>query len=100
MFQVLSLLALLNPAQDILTPLAACQRGERERGGISGEESDGMLNAKRAAECTEKQGNKEKKVVVVGGGFAGISAARRLRGWGYQVLVLEAQNRSGGRVWT
>ncbi len=99
-FQVLSLLALLNPAQDILTPLAACQRGEGERGGICGEESDGMLNAKRPAEGTEKQGKKEKKIVVVGGGFAGISAARRLRGWGYQVLVLEAQNRSGGRVWT
>ena len=40
------------------------------------------------------------KVVVVGAGFAGVAAARRLRGWGYEVVVMEAQNRTGGRVWS
>jgi monoamine oxidase len=38
-------------------------------------------------------------VVVVGGGFAGLTAARRLTQAGKSVLVLEARNRVGGRVW-
>ncbi|MBD0706929.1 monoamine oxidase [Streptomyces sp. CBMA291] len=39
-------------------------------------------------------------VIVVGAGFAGISAARDLRDQGYSVLVLEARSRIGGRTWT
>ncbi len=30
----------------------------------------------------------------------GMSAARQLRNWGYQVVVLEGRNRPGGRVYT
>jgi monoamine oxidase len=39
-------------------------------------------------------------VIVVGGGFAGVTAAREaaLRGW--SVLLLEARDRLGGRTWT
>jgi len=39
-------------------------------------------------------------VVVIGGGFAGITAARDLQKRGYDVLVLEARDRLGGRTWT
>jgi monoamine oxidase len=39
-------------------------------------------------------------VVVVGAGFAGITAARELRRQGHHVLVLEARDRIGGRTWT
>src|SRR5215210_4241246 len=39
-------------------------------------------------------------VVVVGAGFGGLTAARALRRKGKSVLVLEANNRPGGRVWT
>src|SRR3954465_3721256 len=37
-------------------------------------------------------------VVVVGAGFAGLSAAARLSGRGARVLVLEARSRLGGRA--
>lgn len=39
-------------------------------------------------------------VVVIGAGFAGLSAARRLVDAGETVLVLEARDRVGGRVHT
>src|SRR5919198_1389727 len=39
-------------------------------------------------------------VVVIGGGFAGVTAARDLRWRGYRVLILEARDRLGGRTWT
>ncbi len=39
-------------------------------------------------------------VVVIGGGFAGVTAARELRQRGYSVLILEARDRLGGRTWT
>ncbi|WP_370681768.1 flavin monoamine oxidase family protein [Comamonas sp. GB3 AK4-5] len=39
-------------------------------------------------------------VVVLGAGLAGMLAAIELRNAGYQVSVLEYQNRAGGRCWT
>lgn len=39
-------------------------------------------------------------VVVVGAGFAGISAAKTLKELKYSVVVLEASHRVGGRAWT
>src|SRR5689334_22583528 len=36
--------------------------------------------------------------IVIGGGFAGLSAAARLAGRGARVLVLEARSRLGGRA--
>ena len=40
------------------------------------------------------------RVVVVGGGFAGLSAALILRMYGCQVALYEATARLGGRVWS
>ena len=39
-------------------------------------------------------------VCVIGAGYAGLTAARRLRQAGRSVVVLEARNRVGGRIWT
>src|SRR5579883_81739 len=39
-------------------------------------------------------------VVIIGGGFAGVTAARELRKQGQRVLILEARDRLGGRTWT
>jgi monoamine oxidase len=41
-----------------------------------------------------------RKVIVVGAGLAGLTAAYELAAWGHDVTVLEAQNRPGGRVYT
>lgn len=41
-----------------------------------------------------------KKVIVVGAGFAGLAAAYELTSAGYEVLVIEARDRVGGRVHT
>jgi len=40
----------------------------------------------------------KKRVVVVGAGFAGLAAAFELKSAGYDVTVVEARNRVGGRV--
>jgi monoamine oxidase len=41
-----------------------------------------------------------KKVIVIGAGLAGLTAAYELTQAGHDVMVLEARNRAGGRVLT
>lgn len=43
---------------------------------------------------------KQQRVLVIGAGIAGITAARDLKAAGYDVVVLEARPRVGGRIWT
>lgn len=39
-------------------------------------------------------------VIVVGAGISGLAAANQLKKMNYKVLVLEARDRVGGRIWT
>jgi monoamine oxidase len=48
----------------------------------------------------ERRPGARKQVVVLGAGMAGLVAAYELKRQGHDVVVLEAQNRVGGRVYT
>jgi monoamine oxidase len=53
--------------------------------------------------CTDEPAVRRKRrgrVIVVGAGIAGLSAARRLHDEGLEVSILEARDRVGGRIWT
>jgi len=40
------------------------------------------------------------RVIIIGAGISGLAAANRLDELGYNVTILEARNRLGGRIWT
>lgn len=42
----------------------------------------------------------QKNILIVGAGLAGLAAAHKLKSLGHKVLVLEARDRIGGRIWT
>jgi len=61
----------------------------------------GTLPATSNASPTERSGSgSDYDVIVIGGGFCGITAARECRRRGYRTLVLEARDRLGGRTFT
>jgi monoamine oxidase len=45
-------------------------------------------------------GSVGERVLVIGAGIAGLAAAQSLKRTGFQVTVLEARDRVGGRIWT
>jgi monoamine oxidase len=66
-----------------------------------GMEAMGLLARPAAAEPFElPPAPSGKKVVILGAGIAGLVAAYEMRKTGWDVTVLEARDRIGGRVWT
>lgn len=61
--------------------------------------ASGSASAQTAASANKMPGV-DYDVIVVGGGFAGVTASRNARAKGYRVLLLEARNRLGGRTFT
>lgn len=55
---------------------------------------------KSSEESASDQGNESKKVLILGAGMSGLSAAAVLKAQGFTPLVLEARDRVGGRTWT
>lgn len=58
--------------------------------------ASGALAAGRVPDA--RAGDERADVIVVGAGFSGLAAARRLKKKGASVIVVEARNRVGGRV--
>jgi len=62
--------------------------------------SRALLTGLTAAGGTSLAQSTGKRVVVIGAGMAGLTAAQTLQGRGHNVLLLEARDRIGGRIWT
>lgn len=45
-------------------------------------------------------GTVKKRILVIGAGIAGLAAAQELHKQGHEVVVVEARERIGGRIWT
>lgn len=58
----------------------------------------------RSVLAGEREGNAtasgKKRIVVIGAGLAGLAAARELQKRGHEVVIVEARDRIGGRIWT
>ena len=63
----------------------------------------GLLNAPPASAepfALPRGAGRGRKVVILGAGIAGLVSAYELQRAGWDVTVLEARDRIGGRVWT
>ena len=63
-------------------------------------ESEDCVTYARYADRRAFMRNTEYDVLVVGAGAAGLSAGRLLAEAGQRVVIMEARNRIGGRIWT
>jgi monoamine oxidase len=61
-----------------------------------------MLYSQLATACEEEEPvtPNGKKVIVIGSGIAGLAAARELQAGGFEVVILEARDKAGGRIRT
>ena len=59
--------------------------------------TSGACNGK---EIDKTMASSKRRVVVIGAGLAGLAAAWELQKQGHEVLVVEARDRFGGRIWT
>lgn len=60
----------------------------------------GLIPEANAKPLNLQRNKANKKIIILGAGLAGMSSAYELTKLGYEVTVLEARNRPGGRIWT
>jgi monoamine oxidase len=58
----------------------------------------GLLLSNRSAQPTVAQSSDRQRIVIIGGGFAGLACGHEMLAAGYDVKILEARTRLGGRV--
>ena len=63
-------------------------------------EDDESEGGSEGGSTGEPTGGPSKRVLVLGAGLAGLTAAYELQLHGYEVTILEVRDRVGGRVWT
>jgi monoamine oxidase len=83
------------------------QSGFNRRNALKAAAMGGLIAASSAspapaspAPAAPKRGHASYDVIILGGGFAGTTAARELGQAGYRCLILEARNRLGGRTFS
>jgi monoamine oxidase len=59
-----------------------------------------MLMVSVNSACSNQPQGYKKRIVVIGAGLAGLATAQELHRKGYEVIVVEARERIGGRIWT
>jgi monoamine oxidase len=64
------------------------------------ERENAIFALKAIAKSARHMAKNEFEVVIIGGGAAGVAAARRLHEAGVEALIVEARDRLGGRAWT
>ncbi len=60
----------------------------------------GMLPHAPVNDIPSEPTNKQKKIIILGAGLTGMTAAYELNRLGYDCTVLEARDRAGGRCWS
>jgi len=58
------------------------------------------IDQEKSAEAIVEPADKIYDVIIIGAGMSGIAAADKLDSEGMDVLILEARDRIGGRIWT
>jgi monoamine oxidase len=85
----------------MLTRRAFIEKASKASGlGYLALSSMGMISKAPLFPFELKGNGKNKHVIILGAGLAGMTAGWELQKLGYKVSMLEARDRTGGRVWT